>query len=79
VDTISEILKNSDKADAVEWMANRLPDSNRMIIICGKHNKANGGLDWEMKQFGFEYQYEIVSFLRDVVVKDFEEGALEEE
>ena len=61
--TIQTYLKNSEKAEFLEFVNEHLPTSFRAIVLFEIRNPDNGISEYKGLQYGFNQDYEIDGFL----------------
>ena len=59
--TVTQLLQNMDRAEAVEWLKEHCQDATKILIVCGTPN-GQGGLELSATQIGFQYVYELEGF-----------------
>jgi len=61
-DYLPVLLKNSDKAELLEYLTEHLEEIEKCVLFLGTPN-GDGGLKLRVRMFGFQYGYEIQGFV----------------
>jgi len=70
-DFLPILLKNSDKAELLEFLTEHLGEIEKCVLYVGIPN-GKGGLNLRARQVGFQYGYEVLGFI------DMVSGSLDE-
>ena len=63
IKTVEDILKNSDKAEFLEFTNEQLPNCMRAIVMFETRDETTNKSNYESRQIGFKQEYEIEGFL----------------
>jgi len=74
---IEKLLRQSDKAELLEWLQNNIGSAERCFIVIGVPNDTCG-LQLHARQVGFSYEFELRGFI-PLVIDMFDSYPSEEE